>query len=95
VQFIPIRMLRNNPSELWKILNKEEAIITVNGKPKAIVIDATDENLEEVIKIIRRVKAETSVEKMRLLSLKKGLDKLSQTEIEKEIKKVRKSASSS
>jgi len=89
VQLITIRTLRNNPSELWKILNKEEAVITVNGKPKAIVIDATDDNFEEVIKIIRRMKAETSVEKMRLLSLKKGLDKLSQKDIEEEIKKAR------
>jgi prevent-host-death family protein len=95
LQLISIRTLRNNPSALWKILNKGEAVITVNGKPKAIVIDANDDNFEEVIKIIRRMKAETAVEKMRLLSIKNGLDKLPQKDIEKEIKKVRKSASSS
>ncbi|HHT10635.1 MAG TPA: type II toxin-antitoxin system Phd/YefM family antitoxin, partial [Candidatus Atribacteria bacterium] len=38
MKFVSSKELRNNPAELWKSINKEEVIITVNGKPKAIVI---------------------------------------------------------
>jgi len=95
MQLISSRLLRNNPSDIWDKIKNEEVVITVNGKPKAIIINANEEDLEEILKIIRRVRAEISLEKLRLFSIENKLNKIPDKEIEKEIKKIRKNASSS
>jgi prevent-host-death family protein len=95
MQLISSRLLRNNPSEIWDKIKKEEVVITVNGKPKAIIMDANEEDLEEIITMIRRARAEIALEKLRLFSKEKGLDKISDKEIENEINNIRKNASSS
>ncbi|PNS40983.1 type II toxin-antitoxin system Phd/YefM family antitoxin [Mesotoga sp. B105.6.4] len=70
MKYIATRDLRSNPSAVWKTLDEgSEVIVTVNGKPKAIMIRA-DEDLEFLIKAIARAKAELAVERMRLQSLK-------------------------
>jgi antitoxin (DNA-binding transcriptional repressor) of toxin-antitoxin stability system len=90
MKYIATRDLRSNPSAVWETLDEgSEVIVTVNGKPKAIMIKA-DEDLEFLIKAISRAKAELAVERMRLQSLKIGLDSLSEEEIEREIAESRK-----
>ena len=88
VKFIPSRDLRNNPSKLWKILEDDEIVITSKGKPKAIMIKAGDD-VEELLKLIDQTLAQFAVEKMRLGSLESGRSKLSDKEIEEEIRKAR------
>ena len=90
MKYIATRDLRSNPSAVWETLDEgSEVIVTVNGKPKAIMIRA-DEDLEFLIKAISRAKAELAVERMRLQSLNNGLDSLSSEEIEREISESRK-----
>ena len=86
MKFISSKELRNNPAELWKSINKEEVIITVNGKPKAIVIEA-ENDIEEQLKTIRKAQAEVALVKLRSYSVKQGLNKLTEDDIENEIKK--------
>jgi len=88
VKFIPSRDLRNNPSKLWKILEDDEIVITSKGKPKAIMIKAGDD-VEGLLKLIDQILAQFAVEKMRLGSLESGRSKLSDKEIEEEIRKAR------
>ena len=58
MKYIATRDLRSNPSAVWETLDEgSEVIVTVNGKPKAIMIRA-DEDLEFLIKAISRAKAE-------------------------------------
>jgi prevent-host-death family protein len=66
MKFVSSKELRNNPAELWKSINKEEVIITVNGKPKAIVIEA-ENDIEEQLKTIRKAQAEVALEKIKVL----------------------------
>jgi antitoxin (DNA-binding transcriptional repressor) of toxin-antitoxin stability system len=89
MKYIATRDLRNNPSAIWETLDEgSEVVVTVNGKPKAIMIKA-DDDLEFLMKAITRAKAELAVERMRLQSLRLGLDRLSSEEIESEISKSR------
>lgn len=89
MKYIATRDLRNNPSAIWETLDEgSEVVVTVNGKPKAIIIKA-DDDLEFLMKAITRAKAELAVERMRLQSLRLGLDRLSSEEIESEISKSR------
>ncbi len=83
--FISSREIRNNPALLWK---NDEVVITVNGKPKAVVI-RIDDDPKMVLDLIEKVKAQMAVEELRIFSLEKGLNKLSGDEIEKIIEEVR------
>ncbi len=90
MKYIATRELRSNPSSLWDTLDQGmEVIVTLNGKPKAVIIKA-DEDLDLLLKAITRAKAELSIERMRRQSLKNGLDKMSDEDIAREVKEARK-----
>lgn len=81
IRYVRSREIRSNPAILWK---ENETIITSNGKPKAIVI-RIENDIESTLAAFRQVKAMRAVEKMRLISKQKGLDKISDKEIDKVI----------
>ena len=86
MRFISSREVRNNPALLWK---DDEAVLTVNGKPKAVVIKI-DGDPKVVLDLIEKVRVQMAVEELRMFSIKKGLNRLSNDEIEKIIEEVRK-----
>jgi len=91
MKFVTVRDFRIRPGTVWSNLEKDEdVVITSNGKPIAILTGVTDVNFDETVKMLRRAKAEIAVSRMRKASLKKGLDKISQKEIESEISSARK-----
>lgn len=89
MRFMTSKELRNNPSKLWQSKTNEETVITVNGKPKAIVIEVENDEIEEQLKSIRRAKAQMALDKLRAYSIKRGLNKLTDEEILAEVKKIR------
>jgi len=86
MRFVSSRDIRNNPAVLWK---DDETVITVNGKPKAIVMKI-DGDPKEILDFIEKIRVQMAVEKLRLFSLEKGLDKLSEDEIEEIVREARK-----
>ena len=84
MKFISSREIRSNPACLWELPAIDETVITVNGKPRAIV-RAVGDNFEETLSIMRRARASAALEKIRISSREKGLDNLSEQEIDAEI----------
>jgi len=84
MKFITSREIRSNPARLWECAENEESVITVNGKPRAIVI-AAGEDLEVTLSAIRRARAVTALEKIRVYAHREELDKLSDEEITEEV----------
>jgi antitoxin (DNA-binding transcriptional repressor) of toxin-antitoxin stability system len=91
MRFISVRDLSTKPKEIWSKIKKEEVIITSNGKPIALLSGVTEETLEKTIRTIRRSRALIALEEMQKRSIESGLDKLTDSQIESEIKAVRKS----
>ncbi|MDP3396058.1 MAG: hypothetical protein Q8S57_05250 [Methanoregula sp.] len=89
MNFISSREIRSNPARLWEVTGTDETVITVNGKPRAIVL-AVGEDLEDTLTTMRRARASLALEKIRISSCEKGLDKISEHEIEAEISHSRK-----
>ncbi|MBC7076634.1 MAG: type II toxin-antitoxin system prevent-host-death family antitoxin [Syntrophomonadaceae bacterium] len=90
MRFISVRDLRMRTGEIWEQLQKEgEMVITSNGKPVAVLSGINEENLEEHLRMMRRIRAMVAVNKIQEESRQKGLDKISMDEIEAEIKTVR------
>jgi prevent-host-death family protein len=90
MKFISVRDFRIRPGDIWKQLKiDKDIVITSNGKPIAILNPIENNDLEGSISALRRARALIALEEIQKSSLAKGLDKLTDEEIEEEIKAVR------
>jgi len=90
MRFISVRELNARPKEVWAELKNGEMVVTSNGKPLALLSPVTEKTMEKTLKMIRRSRALMALEEMQKKSLAEGLDQLSDSEIEAEIRAVRK-----
>lgn len=87
--YCSVRDLRNAKKEVWDNLEKEgELIVLNNGKPRALIFDVTNENVDMMIKAVRQAKAMISFNQMREKAQNNGF--MSEEEINKEINEARK-----
>jgi antitoxin (DNA-binding transcriptional repressor) of toxin-antitoxin stability system len=87
MKFISVRDFRIKPGEVWKELKiNRDIVITSNGKPIAILNPVNDSNLESSITALRRARALLALEEIQRETVSKSLDKLTDKEIEEEIK---------
>ncbi len=90
MRFISVREMNTKPKEVWKKIKEEELVITLNGKPIALLSEVSEETLEKTIRMIRRSRALMALEEMQKKSLASALDKMADAEIQDEIRAVRK-----
>ncbi len=94
MKFITVRDLRTSPAQIWKTLPEEkEMVITNNGRPIALLTPISGENLEETIRAMRRSRVANAIRNMQLHSVKTGKSRMTDEEIEDEIKQSRKDRS--
>jgi len=90
MKFVSVRELRGQSAAVWKALAKEkDLVVTSNGKPVALLSETSEEQLEESLKILRRLRAQLAVTLMQRASLTAGTDRLTLNEINEEIDAVR------
>ena len=91
MKFISVRDLRGRSAEIWRELPGErEMVITSNGRPVAILAAVGESNLEQSLAAFRRVRAVEAVASVQRQSVARGMDKLTDAEVEAEIAAVRK-----
>jgi antitoxin (DNA-binding transcriptional repressor) of toxin-antitoxin stability system len=94
MKFITVRDIRTSPAEIWKQLPEEqEMVITNNGRPIALLTPLSDETLEETLSAVRRARAVNAVHQMRRLARERGLDQMSDEDIQAEIDAARRERS--
>jgi antitoxin (DNA-binding transcriptional repressor) of toxin-antitoxin stability system len=92
MRFVAVRDLRLKPGQVWERLDRErEIILTSNGKPIALLTRVNDEDFEKTIAAVRRARALMAMEEMQRASLAAGKNRISDAEIEAEIKATRRS----
>lgn len=90
MSFVSIRDMRTRPGEVWKQLQEEgDLIVTSNGRPFALMIAAEGEDVEQLLLALRRAKAQLAVSRMRAQAAQKGLDRMTEAEIQLEIEQAR------
>ena len=90
MKFISVRDFRIRPGDIWKQLKVEkDIIITSNGKPIAILNPVEQDNLDSSLITLRRARALLAMEDIQKEAINKGFDKITEEEIEKEIKAMR------
>ena len=91
MKFIPSRDFRLRPGEVWKDLEKErELVVTLHGRPVAIMMPATGQDLESKLRMIRSAHLHETIREIQRGSAKRGLDRTTMKEIDAEIRKARK-----
>ena len=87
MKFLTVRDLRSKSAQIWKELPDEhEMIITNNGRPVAILSAINEDNLEKALSSVRRARMADTISSLQQESVKKGTDKISPEEINKEIR---------
>jgi PHD/YefM family antitoxin component YafN of YafNO toxin-antitoxin module len=84
MEFIPYRLLRNEPSTLRKKLAEQgELVVTLDGKPFAVMINLSDnENLDDILLMVSRLRAQMAVRAIRSQARRDGLDGLNEGQID-------------
>lgn len=89
MKFISTRDIRNRPGLIQEQVNKEDLVLTSNGKPVALVLRIENDDLEQTMRVIRQARAMQAVSRMRQRAEELGLDKMTLEEINEEIQAVR------
>src|SRR3972149_9552068 len=89
MRFVSIRELKSRPGEWWRSLKNEGVVLTLNGKPIAILAGVTEGDLQEMLRAVRQARAAIAMESMHKTALRTGSDKITSKEIETEIRGVR------
>lgn len=74
MEFVSSREIRVNPRPVFERLEDDkEVVITSRGKPVALLLGVSGENLEDTVRAVRRARAELAVSRMRRISSERGL----------------------
>ena len=90
MRFVSVRELSTKPKEVWEKIKRDEVIITLNGKPIAILSGVNESSLENELLAIRRGRALLALEAMQSSAAARGLARWTQKRIDAEIRAVRK-----
>jgi len=92
MKFVSVRDLRLKPGQVWKMAKEErDIVLTVNGRPVAILTGVDEDSFEAEVEAIRRARALQALESLQHDSLKKGTHRITAGKIEAEIRAFRKS----
>ena len=80
---ITIRDLRTRPRQARETLRQgQEALLTANGKPVALMVPVSGETLDDTLLALRRAKAQMALAAIRSQAREAGTDQLSVREID-------------
>lgn len=90
MEFVPYRLMRNQPNELRKKLEKQgELVVTVDGEPMAIMLQIPKGSLEDLVMLVSQVRAQLAVSAIRQQAKQTGKDQMTDEEIDQIVKEVR------
>ena len=90
MKFLNVQDFRGKSETIWKDLQKEqEMVITSDGHPIAVLSAVSETELKQTITALRRNRVQNAISTLQQTSINKGLDHLTLSEIDEEIKKSR------
>lgn len=91
MEIVPYRILRNEPRKLReKLEDQGELVITVDGKPFAVMIDLSDnDKLEDILILVTRLRAQMAARAIRSQAKRDGLDQLNDEQLDEIVQKAR------
>jgi antitoxin (DNA-binding transcriptional repressor) of toxin-antitoxin stability system len=90
MKFVSSRDVRNNPAQLREAVGSEDVVLTAGGKPFAIAVGVDEDEVEETLELLRRVRALRAMSRMQTDAEERRLGEMSTDEIDAEIRAARK-----
>ena len=91
MKFVSSRDVRNNPSEFREVVEREDVVLTVGGKPFAIAVGVDENDIEETLDVLRRLRALRAMARMQHRAEERGLTGMPGEEVDEEIREARRS----
>ena len=85
MKFVSIREFRSSTARIKNLLPNEKIVLTSNGKPVALIIEANEENFENLLDDIRIAQAHRAIKDIQTRSESSGLSNMSLEKINAEI----------
>ncbi len=91
MEFVPYRLLRNEPGVLRQKLEEDgQLVVTVDGKPFAIMIDLSDnDSIEDIVLMVSKLRAQMAARAIRSQARQNGLDRMTDSQVDEVIQKTR------
>jgi prevent-host-death family protein len=90
MKYVSSREFRLQPSAIWQILQQgEDIVVTSHGKPFGVLIGTDESKVHELLNEVVKLRARLAVSNMRQQARARGLDKLSQAEINRLVEESR------
>lgn len=89
MKFVSSRDVRNNPSAFREAVQREDVVLTAGGKPFAIAVAVKEDELEETLALLQRVRALRAFARMHRQAAERGIGDLSMEEIDEEVRAAR------
>jgi antitoxin (DNA-binding transcriptional repressor) of toxin-antitoxin stability system len=89
MKFVSTRELRNRPSCVRELAQKEELVLTANGKPIAILFAVDEDGLEDAARTLRQARALLALSRLRKQAARRGGSRISAADVDREIRAVR------
>ncbi len=91
MKFVTTREVRNNPSRFREDVEREDVVLTVDGKPFAVAVGTDPGEIQETLDMLRQVRALRAMARMQRMAGELGTAAMSSEEITAEIRNARKS----
>ena len=90
MKFLSIRDLRSSTAQIKDMLSNDgKIVLTTNGKPTALLIEISEESIEDVLIDLRVAQARRSLRQLQEQSVRTGLNNLTLEDINSEISDAR------
>ena len=90
MEYVAVRDFRGSSAHVWNTLERDgRLVVTSNGKPRAIVIEADSSNLADKLRLLNQAELTLEMEAQWARARQAGLDQLSMAEINAEIASAR------
>lgn len=90
MDFVTARDLKVNTGQVWeKLKGEKDLVVTLNGKPIAILSGIRGENLEQILNSVRQARGIAAMRSIQKQAVERGLDKMTMKEIDEVIRKTR------
>ncbi|MGH7556287.1 MAG: hypothetical protein ACREMD_00615 [Gemmatimonadota bacterium] len=89
MRWISTRDLRNTPGKVRKWLADEDLVLTSGGTPVAYMVGIEGDDLEGVLSLMRRLRAQRALSHMRREAAEEGRDSMPIEEIQSEVRRTR------
>jgi len=89
MKFLSTRELRNRPGYVRALVQRDDLVLTANGKPVAILLGVEEDGLEETTRAIRQARAQLALSRMRKQAARRGRERSSSSVIDAQIRAVR------